>query len=217
MRQFKKVVKSVGSNRVHPTESQDADSEMAAVSTPRPDPPRRRRQSFGRDVLEIPASQMESTSQKSGSVKSSPDIVSARRSGAESRLPVAPLFTRSTSPAFRRRSLSNGSVGADFRELEGEIDAHASGKRASVPDNRQPHQKNGHSKSVDSRREKDPKADAVEAAPRANADHLQSVALQRFFSSAEMSNSWSAASKKMIFGTDLDDSKLQNRAKLEAR
>jgi hypothetical protein len=49
------------------------------------------------------------------------------------------------------------------------------------------------------------------------AEHIQSLALQRFFSSAQSSNSWSAASKKMIFGSDIDDAKLQNRTKLEAR
>lgn len=207
MHSFKRAAKLVGSNRVHPTESQDADTEMA-------EPPRRRRQSFSHDVRDSTTSQMAITSQKTGNIKLSPDIASARRPSIDAK---SPLSARSASPAFRRRSLSNGSVGAEVRSLMEQAEVQTSAKAMPVQNNLHSLNKNAASKFVDYRREHDAKGDVDTVVARASTDHVQSAALQRFFSSAEKSNSWSSASKKMIFGSDLDDAKLQNRAKLEAR
>jgi hypothetical protein len=192
MHALKKAAKAVSSNKVHPTESQDADSETAQ-------PPRRRRQSrdmsvAGNDSI-MPPSIL-----KIGSSKHSPESSALRR-------PSFSLDARSTPTArasptlasFRRRSLSNGSIGSEtagLRELGSGRDAAHS-----------PH-------SQDDTIVQQGKAPS---APRKDIQQVQSLALQRFFSSAQSSNSWSAASKKMIFGSDIDDAKLQNRAKLENR
>jgi hypothetical protein len=205
MHALKKAAKSIGSNRVHPTESQDADSEMAQ-------PPRRRRQSrdmsvAGNDSI-MPPSIL-----KIGSSKHSPEISALRR-------PSFSLDARSTPTArasptlasFRRRSLSNGSIGSEtagLRELGSGRDAAHS-----------PHSQDdaivqqGKAPSADRSIREDKSGIA---APRKDIQQVQSLALQRFFSNAQSSNSWSAASKKMIFGSDIDDAKLQNRAKLENR
>jgi hypothetical protein len=158
MSSLKKAVKSLSSNKVHPSNSQDADSEMA-------DQPRRRRQSFSNSVV----------ADDSGSARGTP-------------------IARSSSPApssFRRRSLSNGSIGS----VEDDLQKKAQIKRNSVV--------------LD--------GDFINPAPRKIAEQVQSMALQHFFSSAKKSNAWSASSKKMIFGSEIDDSNLINRTKLESR
>ncbi len=210
MQSFKKAAKSVAlsANKVHPlreTESQDADSEMAQ-------PPRRRRQSFSRDVRDA--------DRDSSSTKGSPDISStaARRPSIEARLTP----TARASPvlsSFRRRSLSNGSVGSEMaspgRKEQAPGDRIDAVKHSSVQDDSSSHQLKAYKKVVALNTLR---GDHIsESAPRKDAQQIQSMALQRFFSSAQKSNNWSAASKKMIFGSDIDDAKLQNRAKLESR
>jgi hypothetical protein len=207
MKSFKKVVKSVGSNRVHPTESHDADSEM-------PDRAPRRRASFSHDVHDSSNSPSAAAFQKTGSMKPSPDTVSPvslRRPSLDAR---SPLSARSSSPAFRRRSLSNGSVGGELAGLAELTDGRTSNLTSTTTPVQVELQSNPKKKVSVSQRAHD--AESVVAKPK-SAEHVQSLALQRFFSSAQSSNSWSAASKKMIFGSDIDDAKLQNRAKLEAR
>jgi hypothetical protein len=173
MPSLKKAAMSLSSNKVHPSNSQDADSEMV-------DQPRRRRQSFSTSVV----------ADDSGSARGTP-------------------IPRSSSPAsFRRRSLSNGSIGVDTGSLAEQQDGRNTTRRFSVEDDLQkkPQIKRN---SVDD--------DFITPAPRKIAEQVQSLALQRFFSSAQESNSWSASTKKMIFGSDIDDSNLQNRTKLETR
>jgi hypothetical protein len=210
MQAFKKAAKSValGANKVHAlrdTESQDADSEMAQ-------PPRRRRQSFSRDVRDA--------ENDSPSTKGSTEISStaARRPSIEARLtPTArgsPVLT-----SFRRRSLSNGSVGSDIAAAglrdQAQGDRTDAVKQSSVKDDSNSHQLKAMKKVVGVNALR---GDHVtESAPTKDMQQVQSMALQRFFSSAQKSNNWSAASKKMIFGSDIDDAKLQNRAKLEQR
>jgi hypothetical protein len=204
MQSFKKAAKSVGSNRVHPTESQDADSEM-------PDRAPRRRASFSQDAHDSSNSQTVPALQKTGSMKLSPDTVSLRRPSLDAR---SPLSARSASPAFRRRSLSNGSVGGELAGLAERTDGRTSNLTSTKNPVQDELQSNPKKKLSVSQRGRE--AESVVAQPK-SAEHVQSLALQRFFSSAQSSNSWSAASKKMIFGSDIDDAKLQNRAKLEAR
>lgn len=177
MSSLKKAAKSLSSNKVHPSNSQDADSEMA-------DQPRRRRQSFSSSVV----------ADESGSARATP-------------------VPRSSSPApssFRRRSLSNGSIGADTGSLAEQQDGRNTTRSFSVEDDLQ-------KKTQIKRSSEVLDGDFINPAPRKIAEHVQSLALQRFFSSAQKANSWSASSTKMIFGSDIDDSNLQNRAKLEAR
>jgi hypothetical protein len=167
----------LSSNKVHPSNSQDADSEMA-------DQPRRRRQSFSSSVV----------ADESGSARATP-------------------VPRSSSPApssFRRRSLSNGSIGADTGSLAEQQDGRNTTRSISVEDDLQ-------KKTQIKRSSEFLDGDFINPAPRKIAEHVQSLALQRFFASAQKANSWSASSTKMIFGSDIDDSNLQNRAKLEAR
>jgi hypothetical protein len=161
---------SFSSSKVHPSNSQDADSEMT-------DQPRKRRPSFSSSVV-------------------------AEDSGT----------ARSASPAtssFRRRSLSNGSVGADAGSLVDQLDGRNPTKSFSGENDLQ--------KKPQTKRSSVFPDDDFKPAPRKNDLGAQSLALQRFFSSAQKSNSWSAASKRMIFGSDIDDSNLQNRSKLETR
>jgi hypothetical protein len=150
---------------------------------------------------------------KIGSSKHSPEVSALRR-------PSFSLDARSTPTArasptlasFRRRSLSNGSIGSETAGLR----EPGSGRDAA----HSPHSQDD----AIAQQGKSPSADRLiredkggNAAPRKDIQQVQSLALQRFFSSAQISNSWSAASKKMIFGSDIDDAKLQNRAKLENR
>ena len=207
MQSFKKAAKSVGSNRVHPTASDDADSEM-------PDRAPRRRASFSQDALDSSNSPTAPAFQKTGSMKLSPDtvsLVSLRRPSVDAK---SPLSARSSSPAFRRRSLSNGSAGGELAGLAELTDGRTSNLTSTKTPVQGELQPNPQKKVSVSQRGHE--AESVVAQPN-SAEHVQSLALQRFFSSAQSSNSWSAASKKMIFGSDIDDAKLQNRAKLEAR
>jgi hypothetical protein len=188
MQALKKAAKAVGSNKVHPTESQDADSEMVQ-------PPRRRRQS--RDITVAGNdSFMPPSILKIGSSKNAPELRRPSFSLDAKHSPTARASPTLTS--FRRRSLSNGSIGSETAGLRepgsGRDAAHSPAPPSSIPED-----KNGI------------------PAPRKDIQQIQSLALQRFFTSAENSNSWSAASKKMIFGSDIDDAKLQNRSKLENR
>lgn len=190
MQALKKAAKAVGSNKVHPTESQDADSEMAQ-------PPRRRLQS--RDITVAGNdSFMPPSILKIGASKNSPEL---RRPSFSLDAKHSPMSTARASPtltSFRRRSLSNGSIGSETAGLR----EPGSGRDAA-------HSPVPHSSTLEDK--------SSIAAPRKDIQQIQSLALQRFFTSAEISNSWSAASKKMIFGSDIDDAKLQNRAKLENR
>ncbi len=202
MQSFRKAARSVGANKVHPTESQDADSEMVQ-------PPRRRRQSFSREVLE--------NSPKSpvvGSIKESPENAATRRPSIDGRL--TPTARTSTVPtSFRRRSLSNGSVGSDIAGLREQGDIPDAAKRASVSEDSSSHQKRAQPKAVAANADEENGTNV--AVPRKDMQQVQSLALQRFFSSAQNANSWSASSKKMIFASEIDDAKLVNRSKLEAR
>ena len=230
MQKLKKAVKSVGGAKVHPTNSMDADTEMA-------EPPRRRRQSFS---SEVPAEDASSgrmspspalTLQRISGRRPSSENIAARPPSLNSESGVSPMLqpaSPSPSETRRRRSLSSGRDGGT--PVRGGSPSPAPSRRGNMEQwdasdvARSSPVENDHHLKFDRAHRKISvitalKGDYTEpvAAPRQNAEHIQSQALQHFFSSAQSSNSWSASSKKMIFASEIGDSKLQNRGKLEAR
>jgi hypothetical protein len=209
MQAFRKgVLKSSGSNKIHPSDA----PESQAHST---EPPRRRRQSFRSDVADDDTNHHNSTSQRTSSALSCTDTHASRPPSTDHRSSTPTSAARSASPSspiiLQRRSLSNGSLGGDIAGVSEQTEGQTSVKAYPIQ-----HKAlgQGRAKSASPAVAEEPN---YPTAAMKHPEHIQSVALQRFFSSAQSSNSWSASSKKMIFGSDLDDSKLQNRAKLEGR
>ena len=201
------------------------------------EPPRRRRQSFS---SEVPAEDASSgrmspspalTLQRISGRRPSSENIAARPTSLNSESGVSPMLqpaSPSPSETRRRRSLSSGRDGGT--PVRGGSPSPAPSRRGSMEQwdasdvaRSSPVENDHHSKFDRAHRKISVvtalKGDYTEpvAAPRQNAEHIQSQALQHFFSSAQSSNSWSASSKKMIFSSQIDDSKMQSRGKLETR
>jgi len=229
MQKLKKAVKAVGASKVHPSNSMDADTEMA-------EPPRRRRQSFSSEVLaeDAPSGRMSPALQRISGRRPSFDNIAARRPSLNSDSGLTPTSqpaTPASADVRRRRSLSNGRdggapnmTGSPIISRRGSlepIDTADVSRSSPIDDDLQ--SRSDRAKLDKAHR----KISAVlalkgehsepQAAQRVTAEHIQSQALQNFFSNAQSSNSWSASSKKMIFASQIDDSKMQSRGKLETR